>query len=197
MASEDKPDTPVAPTTKPARPTLAPAGTEKEHPLSKVSSKFREASQLSKGRGASEGGELQRVGEVLRKLAECCEDCASYSKARGAGFDDKPLGGKGEYTDKAVETMRAEFKTLLDKARQDVQTNASLLTVQRGTRPAAISPELELLLRQLISALISRLFGEMRFEGEEVDARAARIVTKPQPRTKQPGTREVRNLTRR
>ena len=162
-----------------------PAGqVEKNHPASKAIQQFRDASAAVKSKATGEN-EHKRVADLLRKIADACESAAGYTSERGSGFDDKPVGkaAASAYDDNAIKVMRFDAQSLLDQVRSDTQTQAAMIAAARGSRPAAISPEIELLLRQLLSALLSRFFGGMRFEGEAEDSfEARRIVTRPEPR---------------
>lgn len=200
-ASTPKRDKEREPQRATPQPQPAKDQVQKDHPASKIADKFRRVSQMVKARAAGQS-EHQRAAEILRTLADACEDAGKYVSERGVGFDDKPAAKGTSYDANAVKVMRFEMRELLEQVRGDTQTNATLIASQRANRPTALSPELELLIRQIISALLSRFFGGMRFEGEDVDDDAGRIVTKPEPRRARsgPGTRAAaqgpRHLTR-
>jgi hypothetical protein len=185
MAEEREGRTQRQPTTAPPKeaeqPHSAVRGKAKGHPVAESAGKYKESIQQIKARGTGETPH-KRVATILRSFADACEDADKYVTERGTGFDDKPAKG-APYDEGAVKAMRFEMQTLLDQVRQDVQVTAPMIAAQRASRPAALSPELELILRQLASALLSTFFSGMRFENEEPDQEAAQIVTRPGPRT--------------
>lgn len=197
-----QPRQPQPQTEPPQRPASEPEKKETDdgtdHPVTGTVASFREVVTMVKSKAAGVN-EQQRVADILRKLADACEGAGDYAAERGSGFDDKPLGAAAEgktYDQTVIKALRHDMRTLLNQVRQSTQTNPQMIAASRASRPASLSPEIELLLSQLISALLSRFFGGMRFESEEADEDAGRVVTRPEPRTRALAPKEQRHLTR-
>lgn len=168
------------------RPTPEPTPAEpvqgSGHPLTPVLKKVREASAELMLPGTE--NEMTRVARVLGTLACAADEAGEYVTKRGSGYADQPLEDESEYDEAQVKSLRFDLEQALESARKATQTNAVLIAGSRARAASSISPEFEMLLRQLISALISRLFAGLKFTDQpEAPLATTSIVTGPQPRT--------------